>query len=447
MNFSLAEVASGLGLQPPAQHGMASGWSVDTRTISEGDVFFALRGPNFDGHAYLDEAFRKGAAAAVVDHAVEGAAGPLLVVEQTQTALEQLGRYARQRWGGDVVGVTGSAGKTTTKDVIARMLEVKLPTAKTIGNLNNHVGVPLSLLRLPAGARVAVLEMGMNHAGEIAHLASIAAPRVGVVTNAGSAHIENFGSIDQVAAAKRELIEALPEQGVAVLNADDARVAAFSRYCRGKVVTFGLSPAADVRGANVRYSAEGVRFQVHDVELESRMPGRHSVLNLLAGVAVASVYGIGVEELVEATRLMEPGAMRGARLERDGILHLNDCYNSNPDAAKAMVDLLKDTPGRRRIAVLGEMLELGCWAEPLHRDVGRYVAESGIPVLVGIRGAAKYAVEAAGQAGLMDGAACFFDDPKEAGSYVRRIAREGDVILWKGSRGTRVELALERFLE
>jgi UDP-N-acetylmuramoyl-tripeptide--D-alanyl-D-alanine ligase len=212
-------------------------------------------------------------------------------------------------------------------------------------------------------------------------------------------------------------------------------------------VTFGLSAGADVRATDVGYTAEGVRFRVDGVAMESRMLGRHGVLNLLAGIATAKVFGIPANEVAGAVSGLEPGAMRGARLERDGILHLNDCYNSNPDAAKAMVDLLKDTPARRRIAVLGEMLELGCWAEPLHRDVGRYVAESGIPVLVGIRGAAKYAVDAAKQAGLMDGAACFFEDPKDAGAWLRQIAREGDVILWKGSRGTRVELALEKFLE
>lgn len=446
MKFSLVEVAGGLGLKPPAEDRMATGWSVDTRTLAAGDVFFALRGPNHDGHGYVAQAFEKGAAAVVVDHEV-ACAGPALVVGDTQTALEQLGRWARVRWNGDVVGVTGSAGKTTTKDCIAAMLSAKRRVAKTAGNLNNHVGVPLSLLRLPEESEVAVLEMGMNHAGEIAHLASIAMPRIGVVTNVGAAHVENFESVEGVAAAKRELVEALPADGVAVLNADDARVAAFAGHCKGRSISFGISAAADVRAERVEYSTEGVKFQVKGETIESRMLGRHGVLNLLAGVAVASLYGIQVGDLKDAARLMAPGAMRGARLERGGILHFNDCYNSNPDAARAMVDLLADTPGARRIAVLGEMLELGRLAEALHRDVGRYVAARGIPVLVGIRGAARHAVEAAREAGLNPGAACFFDDPVEAGAWVRSIAAPGDVILWKGSRGTRVELALERFLQ
>ncbi len=445
MNFSLREVAKGLDLKPPVEDRAVTGWSVDTRTLEAGDVFFALRGPNHDGHAYVARAFERGAAAVVVDHPV-ACDGPSLVVTDTQNALERLGRWARRRWNREVVAVTGSAGKTTTKDCIAAMLGVKLRAAKTAGNLNNHVGVPLSLLRLPGDAEVAVLEMGMNHSGEIAHLAGIAGPRIGVVTNAGSAHVENFESVEGVALAKRELVEALPEDGVAVLNADDARVAAFAAHCRARSISFGFSTAADIRAANVEYAAEGVKFEVQGVALQSRLPGRHGVLNLLAGVAVASLFGIQVGDLRDAVRSLEPGAMRGARIERGGILHFNDCYNSNPDAARAMVDLLKDTHATRRIAVLGEMLELGRWAETLHREVGRYVAESGIPVLVGIRGAARHAVEAAVEAGLKSGAAYFFEDPVEAGAWVRSIAQPGDAILWKGSRGTRVELALERFL-
>lgn len=445
MKFPLAEVAAGLELRAPVEDRLITGWSVDTRTIAEGDLFFALRGPNHDGHAYIGQAFAKGAAAVVADHAVE-AAGPVLVVPDTQAALERLGRWAVGRWKGDVVAITGSAGKTTTKDVIAAMVGVKRRVAKTVGNLNNHVGVPLSILRLPEDAETAVLEMGMNHAGEIAHLASIAKPRTGVITNVGYAHVENFESIEGVAAAKRELVEALPPDGFAILNADDARVAAFAGHTPARVLTYGLAEGADVRAEHVEYSSDGVRFQVQGEVMDSRLMGRHGLSNLLAGIAVASLYGIQVGDLKDAARSMEPSSMRGARFERDGIVHFNDCYNSNPDAVRAMVDLLKDSPATRRIAVLGEMLELGRLAEKLHRDVGKYVAESGIPVLVGIRGAAWYAVEAAREFGLEDGAAFFFNEPVEAGEFLRSFAKPGDAILWKGSRGTRVELALERFL-
>ncbi|MCC6362446.1 MAG: UDP-N-acetylmuramoyl-tripeptide--D-alanyl-D-alanine ligase [Bryobacterales bacterium] len=448
MKFSIRAIAGALGAAVPAASEEITGWSVDSRTLERGDLFFALRGPHHDGHAHLGEVFAKGAAAAVVDHAPPeaGAGWTLLTVEDTQHALEALGSWAREQWGKDVIGVTGSAGKTTTKDVIAAMLSVRIVVGKTVGNLNNHIGVPLTLLRLSAESAAAVVEMGMNHGGEIAALARIAKPRVGVVTNVGYAHVENFDSMEGVAAAKRELIEALPEDGVAVLNADDARVARFGEHCKGRVVTYGISEGAQVRAEAARYSLDGVRFRVGGVELESRLAGRHGISNLLAGIAVASVYGIGPEEVTEVVKAIEPGAMRGRRVEKNGILHINDCYNSNPDAARAMLDLLADTPAGRRIAVLGEMLELGAWSERLHREIGSYAARSGTNVLVGIRGAARYAVEAAVASGLSAGAAYFFEDPVEAGEFVKGMAREGDVILWKGSRGTRVELALERAL-
>ncbi len=448
MKFRLEEVALALGVNPPSRDRMITGWSVDSRTLQPGDLFFALRGPKHDGHQYLTGAFAAGAAAAVVDRAPENADShwTLLSVDSTERALQQLGSWARDRWGKEVIGVTGSAGKTTTKEVIACMLATTLRAGKNSGNFNNHIGVPLSLLRLEENSDVAVLEMGMNHAGEIAALARIARPQVGVVTNVGHAHIEFFDSIEQIAAAKRELIESLPEDGIAVLNADDTRVAAFASAHRGRKITFGFCPEADVRAEQVRYSLSGVRFLCQETEFESSFAGRHGVSNLLAGLAVASAYGIARGRLADAVRAIEPGPMRGRRIEKDGILHFDDCYNSNPDAARAMIDLLADTPARRRIAVLGEMLELGRWSEPLHRDMGVHVARSGIHVLVGIRGAARLAVESAVAAGFPASAAFFFENPEPAGLYVKQIATGGDVILWKGSRGTRVELALEALL-
>jgi len=370
----------------------------------------------------------------------------VLVVQDSLVALQKIAAWARNQWNGEVVGVTGSAGKTSTKDVIAEMLAVKMPVAKTIGNFNNHVGVPLSILRLSAEARVAVLEIGMNHAGEIRDLAAIARPRIGVVTNVGHAHMEAFDSIEGVAAAKRELIEALPPDGIAVLNADDPLVARFGDVHKGRTITFGTNEGADVRAEQVEVTSAGVRFEVNRIRFESRLLGRHSVLNLLAGIAVAELYGIQPEQLTGVVSGLSAGSMRGQRFVHNDILILNDCYNSNPDAARAMIDVLRETPAKRRIAVLGEMLELGHWAESLHRDVGDYVANCGIDVLVGIRGAARYLVDAARQADHAVDAAFFFPDTTAAGDYLRQIARPGDVILFKGSRGAHVEQALERFL-
>jgi len=445
MKIGLREVARALGLQIEGE-GIVTGWSIDSRTIERGDLFFALRGPNHDGHDHIGEVFQRGAVAVVADRDVYrnvDADGVVLRVKDSLDALQKTARRAREMWAGSVIGVTGSAGKTTTKDVIAEMLATEMNTAKTEGNLNNHFGVPLSLLRLDETARVAVIEMGMNHAGEIRDLASIAKPDVGVVTNVGYAHMEAFESIEEIAAAKRELIDGLPEGGTAVLNADDPRVAAMAR---GKTILYGLSADAHIRGEDLEESADGVKFRVGATRFTTSLSGRHSVSNILAGLAVARIYGIAPARLVETVKNLRPGKMRGERFHHRGILVLNDCYNSNPDAAATMIDVLRDTPARRRIAVLGEMLELGRWAEPLHRQVGNYAVEQGIDVLVGIRGAARAFVGAAELAGLSSGAALFFDDPADAGRALRSIAQPGDAILFKGSRGVHVERALEQFI-
>jgi UDP-N-acetylmuramoyl-tripeptide--D-alanyl-D-alanine ligase len=345
-----------------------------------------------------------------------------------------------------VIGVTGSAGKTTTKDAIAQLLAVELPVGKTDGNLNNHVGVPLSILRLPDGCRAGVLEMGMNHAGEIRALAAIAKPDVAVVTNVGYAHVEFFDSIEGVAAAKRELVEELPREGVAVLNADDPRVLAFRGAHRGRSVTFGFSECADVRAEAADFTPGGARFRALGVDFETGLAGRHAVMNLLAAIAVARVFGIAPERLREPVRTFTIGGMRGERSEHNGVVVWNDCYNSNPEAAQSMIDVLRETPAGTRIAVLGEMLELGRAAEELHRQVGRYAAEHGVDVLIGVRGHARAMVEAAAGAGLPRSRAHFFEDPAPAGDLARHTARPGDAVLFKGSRGVRVERALERFL-
>jgi UDP-N-acetylmuramoyl-tripeptide--D-alanyl-D-alanine ligase len=441
MKVALSRVAAMLGLDVPGDT-VVTGWSIDSRTLRAGDLFFALRGANFDGSEYAAAAFEKGACAVVADREVSG--GVALRVEDSLAALQTVAGRVREMWGGDVVAVTGSAGKTTTKEVIAEMLATGIETAKSEGNLNNHVGLPLSLLRVNEAARVAVIEIGMNHAGEIRELAAMAKPQVGVVTNVGYAHIEFFESIDGIAAAKRELIEALPESGTAMLNADDPRVAGFP--FAGRKIFYGQSERAEVRAEDVEYSIDGVQFRVGSTRFESALTGRHSVSNILAGIAVAGLYGIAPDRLVDTVRKLLPGKMRGERFHHRGVLVYNDCYNSNPDAVRAMIDVLRDTPARRRIAVLGEMLELGRWAEPLHRDIGQYAAEQGIDVLVGLRGAACYTLDAATRAGLRAGAAYFFEDPTEAGRLMRQIAEPGDAILFKGSRGVHVERALDEFL-
>ncbi|MGC4054641.1 MAG: UDP-N-acetylmuramoyl-tripeptide--D-alanyl-D-alanine ligase [Paludibaculum sp.] len=425
--------------------------STDTRAIEPGALFVALKGPNHDGHDHVVTAFERGAAAAVVERAVEGG-GPQLVVPDTLAWLQEKAAVERERWGGIVVAITGSAGKTTTKDAVAAVVASRYRVGKTAGNFNNHIGLPLSILNLADDTEVAVLEIGMNHAGEIEALARIARPDIAVVTNVGSAHIENLGSMEQIALAKRELVDSLGPEGIAVLNGDDERVSAFAAHHSGPTILYGTSEfssieAAHVRASNLEFLPEGSKFEVADVgSFFCPLPARGGLMAALAALAVAKALKMDLTRLKDPIASLQPAKMRLARIESRGMVIWDDCYNSNPEAAKMMLDLLADTPAKRRIAVLGEMLELGRWSEDLHREVGKYAARRGISVLIGIRGAARHLVDAGLDAGLAPGAAHFFPEPSEAGRFVKTLAESGDALLFKGSRGTRVELALQEFL-
>ncbi|MCS7315801.1 MAG: UDP-N-acetylmuramoyl-tripeptide--D-alanyl-D-alanine ligase [Bryobacterales bacterium] len=447
MKATLAEVARALAAETFGDTNVpVAGWSVDSRTIRPGELFFALPGPRYDGHDFVAAAFAAGACGAVVSRPVAQAAGPLLRVADTGRALWEAARWARARFPGRVVAVTGSAGKTTTKEAIAALLSTAMKVGRSEGNLNNRIGVPLSLLRLPEDAQAAVLELAMNRRGEIRELAGLAQPEIGVVTNVGRAHAGFFESPEEIALAKRELIEALPAGGVAVLNADDPRVAAFAAIHPGPVLTFGFSEKADVRAEDAEWNAAGARFRVGGVTFESPLPGRHGILNVLAALAVARLFGLPLPQLREPVRKLEASPMRGRRLVHRGVTILDDCYNSNPEALQAMLETLRAEPARRRIAVLGEMLELGRWAEALHREAGRRVVECGVDVLIGVRGAARFLVEEAIRAGMRPEAAFFVEEPEEAGRLLRPLALEGDVVLFKASRGVRLERAIEEFL-
>jgi len=445
MTLSTAAIAEKIGAPVPAGDGFSvSGWSIDSRTVNPGDCFFAIRGPSNDGHDYVSMAVERAASLAIVDHRVD-AKILQLVVPDTLAALQDLARKSRERWDGTVVGVTGSAGKTTTKDAIAALMNVQIKTGRTVGNYNNHFGVPLSILRVGDDCRAAVIEMGMNHAGEIRDLSTIAKPQIGVVTNVGWAHAEFFeNGIDGVALAKRELIEALPADGTAVLNADDKRVREFVHVHSGRSILFGFSEDAEVRAEDVHVCGGFTRFRCLAVEFKSPLAGRHGVSNVLAAIAVARALGIAPERLQDAVQNLSAGKMRGERTERNGITIINDCYNANPEAMRSMLELLRETPARRRIAVLGEMLELGREAGTLHRGTGQFAAEQGIDALLGVRGAARFMVDGAIEAGMSGSAASFFNTPEEAGEFLREYMRPGDAILFKGSRGVQVERAIDR---
>jgi UDP-N-acetylmuramoyl-tripeptide--D-alanyl-D-alanine ligase len=442
----IAEFISATGGFSPQD--VAEAYSIDSRSISPRQLFFAVKGERFDGHDFVEQALEKGAVAAVVrkDQLSRYAnKARLLAVEDTLTALQTLPTAVRKLWGKSLVGVTGSAGKTTTKDAIAHVLSSRFRVLKSEGNFNNHFGLPLMLLKLEPEYDVAVIEMGMSHAGEIRALAKIAQPEVGVVTNVAPVHLEFFDSLAGIARAKYELIEALPANGTAVLNADDEYVSQFGRNFKGKVVMYGTRVGADVRAENVRSNgASGTQF---DVVLGSeRQPatlplvGEHNILNALAAVAVGLDRGLKLSAAVMALRTLTPADKRGQVLQLGNITVIDDCYNSNPKALKAMVETLAKMRGQRRIVVAGEMLELGPAGEDMHRDAGCHIAAKKIDVLVGVRGLAEAAVEAARRAGIR---AEFAATAEQAGEWLARETRDGDVVLLKASRGVRLERALE----
>ena len=427
---------------------IVEGYSIDSRTVRQGELFFAVRGERLDGHDFVEAALARGIVAAVVarEHAPRfPVRSKVLVVDDTLAALQSLAAAVRRLWGKPMVAVTGSAGKTTTKEAIAHLLSTKFHVLKSEGNLNNHFGLPLQLLRLEAGHEIAVIEMGMSHAGEISALAKIAQPETGVVTNVAPVHLGFFNSVAEIARAKYELIAGLPPSGTAILNADDEYVSQFGRDFHGKKVMFGLQHPADVRAENMR--TRGEAGSLFDLVLDGcREPvtlplmGTHNIYNALAAAAVASQFGITPSEAASALATLAPADKRGEVLKLSGATVINDCYNSNPKALDSMVEALAAMPARRRIVVAGEMLELGPAGEKLHRQSGRHMADAGIDIVVGVRGLAREIVNAARQAGVQ---AHFVETPETAGEWLSREVRDGDAILLKASRGVKLERALE----
>jgi len=419
-------------------------------------LFFAVTGERVDGHDYVEAALKNGAVAAVVsnrwlapDDEVDSCR--LLRVPEGEDcvlrAMQTLAHEVRRAWGKRVIGITGSAGKTTTKEMVAAVLSAKFRVLKSAGNLNNHFGVPLQLLRLEREHEVAVIEMGMNHAGELAALAKIAEPDWAVVSNVAAVHLEFFPEgIAGIAKAKRELVEALPATGVAFLNGDDEWVARFGESFAGRAVLFGGEPEFDVSVRDVEeLGFDGVRMNVvaggRSCPLHLRLFGRHNVWNALSAIAVGLASGIPLEECCAALEAMRPTAKRGDVVLWNGARIINDTYNSNPEALRSMASALAHTPAARRIVVAGEMLELGDAGAEMHALAGRNLVEQGAEIVVGVRGLARHIADAAVESGAEGH---FFDTPQQAGDWMAANLREGDVVLLKASRGVKLEGALDR---
>ncbi|PYT53720.1 MAG: UDP-N-acetylmuramoyl-tripeptide--D-alanyl-D-alanine ligase [Acidobacteria bacterium] len=463
MRWTIAQVAGALGTRPGAgldALARVAGVSIDSRTIRAGELFVAIHGPRHDGHDHVASALERGAIAAVVAEAhLPKYAGWIsdrcIAVADTFEALKQLARAVREDWKGKIVGVTGSVGKTTTKEILAALLGAKLRVLKSEGNLNNEYGLPLTLFRLEETHQAAVLEMGMSRRGELARLAAIAVPDVGVVTRVSAAHLEFFASLDEIALAKRELIEGLNgRESTAVLNADDPRVAAFGAFAPGRVLTYGIEKPAFFTAREIEdRGALGTAFDYVSpegrVRLELSVPGRHAIANALAALAAASVWGIGAAEAQSVFRTMRAPAMRGELLRfSNGAALINDSYNSSPAALQAMTELLAATPNfRRRILAAGEMRELGAASAQLHRSAGEFAAKTGkIDWIIGVAGDAAQVVEGATAAGFARARTRFFPTPREAAEFLESFIVSGDLLLVKGSRGVKMEQIVESLI-
>ena len=464
MRWTVQEIARALGVAVPS--GLSpvervAGVSIDSRALGRGQLFVAIRGPRHDGHDFVAAALQAGAEAALVaanriSSYPEEIRGRVFSVPDTLAALQELARAVRRAWGKRIAAVTGSVGKTTTKEILAALLGAKFRVLKSEGNLNNEYGLPLTLLRLEPEDKAAVVELGMSHRGELRRLAEIAEPEVGVVTRVAPVHLEFFSSIDEIALAKRELIEGLAGQDrVAVLNADDPRVARFAEVARGRVLTFGCSPAAQFRAESIQdHGAAGSEFEFvgprERARLALALPGRHSVENALAALAAASVWGLTAADAANVLRNIKVGEMRGRLLQfAAGFMLINDSYNSNPVALAAMIELLANTGDaktgiyRRRILAAGEMLELGPDSAKLHREAGRCAASRKLDCIVAVQGNAVEIVNGAIEAGMPASQAHFFNDSTAAAAFLADFVRPGDLLLAKGSRGVKMERIVE----
>ena len=430
-----------------------TGFSIDSRTLATGDLFFAI-GAARDGHDFVGAAARRRAAGVVVSRPVtlpDDSESFVIEVADTTRGLQDLARHVRRESGATVVAITGSAGKTTTKDVIAELLGGTHRVVKNQGNLNNHLGLPLSLLELRHGADVAVMELGMNHAGEIRTLIGVATPEVRVWTNVGEAHIGHFGSADRIADAKAEILEGAGQQTVLVANADDERVTARIGSFPGRQIRFGLSARADVRAVDVEdLGLDGTKSRLvtpaGERELHVPLLGRGHLMNVLAGAAVALHMQVDLDHIVDTAARLAPSSRRGALLKLPkGVTVIDDSYNSSPSALTQSLDVVSRSWATRRIAVVGEMLELGDLSAALHQECGRVAAASRLARLFTVGGPSARALgEAAVAAGLAAAAVTHFDDSSAAAAAIPAQIAAGDVVLVKGSRGTRTDLVVDQ---
>jgi len=427
------------------ENDIITGVSTDSRKIAAGDLFIPLKGEKFDGHDFIESAFKQGAAASLTqDYSVHFPGKVLILVEDTLIALQQLAAAYRSRFAIPFIGITGSVGKTSTKEMVAYALSEKYNVLKNEGNLNNEIGVPLTIFRLDSTHEAAVIEMGMSGFGEISTLTEIVKPHVGIITNIGISHIEKLGSRQNILRAKLEILDGMKPDGLLVLNGDDAMLNGVKGLLKQRTVSYGLEEGADYVAQNVKSRGEaGIDFDImikgKNYTIHVPAPGIHNVYNALAAIAAGSELGIPVETLAKGISRYSPGNMRLNIINVNGIKVINDAYNASPQSVKAALDVLEEMETGRRIAVLGDMLELGEWTEQAHLDTGRMAAEKNIDYIVTVGKEAVNIARGAAETGYAPDRIASFQSNREAYEYLKNILKQGDAILVKGSRGMKME--------
>jgi UDP-N-acetylmuramoyl-tripeptide--D-alanyl-D-alanine ligase len=444
-------------LQGRLQQMEIKGISIDSRTVREGELFIAIRGERYDGHDFVPDVIRKGAWGAIVDRsALEAKYADIsglrniIPVEDTLFSLQEMALMHRKKFTVPLIAVTGTNGKTTTKEMLASILLQRGPVLKNEGNLNNHIGVPLTLLKLEARHKAAIIEMGMSGLGEIETLARLALPSVGVITNIGPAHLQFLGSMDRVAQAKGELLQTMRSDGTAVLNADDRYFTALRNKYSGRVLSFGIDGPADVQARDIVQARGLTDLALHadgrSVLVRLRTVGRHNVYNALAAAAAALATGLPLETVKFGLEEFRPVAMRSELKVLNGRTVLADYYNANPASMKAALETLASlTGGKRAVAVLGDMLELGDAEVEAHRETGRTVFRLGIDLLICVGPLARHIAEGAVAAGMARNRVFEAETTARAAEILREHSRSDDTVLVKGSRGMKMERVLEGF--
>jgi UDP-N-acetylmuramoyl-tripeptide--D-alanyl-D-alanine ligase len=462
--FTVEEICEVLSVKPPA--GLPSQdvkqrirhVVTDSRLVRKGDLFIAFQGERFDGHAFVPKSLAQGAVCALVqeDYRLppmpKHAGTPMLLgVRDTLEAYQRLATHYRNRFPIPVIAITGSNGKTTTKEMVAHVVAQRWKTLKTEGNLNNRIGVPQTLFQLTPRHQAAVIEMGVDQQGQTTRLCEIARPTLGVITNIGPDHLEFFGSMEGSAQAKAELLDHLPQDGAVVLNADDEYFDYLAARAQCRVVAFGASPKAVIRAVNVRPDKKGgtvfglvLPGKSRQTDIHIRTQGQHNVSNALAAAAVGYALGLSGTAIAEGLAKFRPAAMRSQISTSHGVQVINDCYNANPASMKAAIQLLAELGrGKRSIAALGDMLELGADSKRMHREVGAFLAARGIGHLLACGVLGREVAEGARQAGMAPDRIAELPDAQAAAAALARMVRQGDVVLVKASRGMRMEQVVE----